>query len=99
MNQPVGFHVNGTFMGPRLDVLDTSVKSDEVGGQRGETRRQDSDRHRRRAGIGRAIAIEYAREGANVVVASRTACTVDAVVDEIAARAAATRSVVTCDVG
>jgi NAD(P)-dependent dehydrogenase (short-subunit alcohol dehydrogenase family) len=36
-------------------------------------------------GIGRAIAHEYAREGAKVVVASRTASTVDSVVAEIAA--------------
>jgi NAD(P)-dependent dehydrogenase (short-subunit alcohol dehydrogenase family) len=36
-------------------------------------------------GIGRAIAHEYAREGARVVVASRTASTVDSVVAEIAA--------------
>ena len=36
-------------------------------------------------GIGRAIALEYAREGADVVVASRTPATVDAVVAEIAA--------------
>src|SRR5262245_21642378 len=34
-------------------------------------------------GIGRAIALEYAREGAHVVVASRTTSTVDAVVAEI----------------
>jgi NAD(P)-dependent dehydrogenase (short-subunit alcohol dehydrogenase family) len=36
-------------------------------------------------GIGRAIALEYAREGAGVVVASRTPATVDAVVAEIGA--------------
>lgn len=36
-------------------------------------------------GIGRVIAIEYAREGAKVVVASRTASTVDSVVAEIEA--------------
>jgi NAD(P)-dependent dehydrogenase (short-subunit alcohol dehydrogenase family) len=36
-------------------------------------------------GIGRAIAHEYAREGAKVVVASRTGATVDSVVAEIAA--------------
>jgi 2-hydroxycyclohexanecarboxyl-CoA dehydrogenase len=34
-------------------------------------------------GIGRAIALEYAREGASVVVASRTAATVTDVVEEI----------------
>jgi NAD(P)-dependent dehydrogenase (short-subunit alcohol dehydrogenase family) len=36
-------------------------------------------------GIGRAIAVEFAREGAAVVVASRTESTVDAVVAEITA--------------
>jgi len=36
-------------------------------------------------GIGRAIAIEYAREGANVVVSSRTPTTVETVVKEIQA--------------
>ncbi|MGD9701047.1 MAG: SDR family NAD(P)-dependent oxidoreductase [Acidimicrobiia bacterium] len=36
-------------------------------------------------GIGRAIALEYAREGARVVVASRTTATVGSVVDEIEA--------------
>jgi 2-hydroxycyclohexanecarboxyl-CoA dehydrogenase len=34
-------------------------------------------------GIGRAIALDYGREGARVVVASRTAATVDSVVAEI----------------
>lgn len=37
-------------------------------------------------GIGRAIAIEYAQQGASVVVASRTPATVDAVVDDITAK-------------
>jgi len=36
-------------------------------------------------GIGRAIAVDYAREGARVVVASRTASTVEAVAAEISA--------------
>ena len=34
-------------------------------------------------GIGRAIAIAYAREGAQVVVASRTAASVDGVTEQI----------------
>ncbi len=55
-------------------------------------------------GIGRAIAIAYAREGASVVVASRSQGTVDAVVaeiNEITTIAVGTAGVlgVTCDVG
>ena len=49
-------------------------------------------------GIGRAIAIEYAREGASVVVASRTPSTVESVVAEIEA-AGGTAFGVTVDVG
>lgn len=49
-------------------------------------------------GIGRAIALTYAREGASVVVASRTASTVDAVVGEIASAGGHAHGVV-CDVG
>lgn len=49
-------------------------------------------------GIGRAIAIEYAREGANVVVASRTSSTVEAVVGEIRAAGGEALGAV-CDVG
>lgn len=49
-------------------------------------------------GIGRAISIEYGREGANVVVTSRTGSTVDAVVTEI--RMAGGQALgITCDVG
>jgi len=49
-------------------------------------------------GIGRAISIAYAREGASVVVASRTPSTVAAVVEEI--RGAGGEALgVTCDVG
>ncbi|WP_299309992.1 SDR family oxidoreductase [uncultured Croceicoccus sp.] len=49
-------------------------------------------------GIGRAIALAYAQEGAKVVVASRTQSTVDAVVDEIH-EAGGTAIGVACDVG
>jgi NAD(P)-dependent dehydrogenase (short-subunit alcohol dehydrogenase family) len=49
-------------------------------------------------GIGRAIAEEYAAEGARVVVASRTASTVDEVVAGIRARGGEALGV-TCDVG
>jgi NAD(P)-dependent dehydrogenase (short-subunit alcohol dehydrogenase family) len=49
-------------------------------------------------GIGRAIALDYAREGANVVVASRTPATVDKVVDEIQAFGGEAIGI-TCDVG
>lgn len=49
-------------------------------------------------GIGRAIALEYGRAGANVVVASRTTATVDAVTDEIRAEGGQALGV-TCDVG
>jgi NAD(P)-dependent dehydrogenase (short-subunit alcohol dehydrogenase family) len=49
-------------------------------------------------GIGRAICIDFAREGANVVVTSRTPSTVEAVVAEI--RAAGGEAIgITCDVG
>ena len=41
-------------------------------------------------GIGRGIAIAYAREGANVVVASRTKSTIDSTVAEIQAESLAT---------
>lgn len=49
-------------------------------------------------GIGRAIALELAAAGADVVVASRTASTVDAVVTEISQRGGSALGV-TCDVG
>lgn len=49
-------------------------------------------------GIGRAIALAYAREGASVVVASRTPSTVDEVVAEITA-AGGTALAAPCDVG
>jgi NAD(P)-dependent dehydrogenase (short-subunit alcohol dehydrogenase family) len=49
-------------------------------------------------GIGRAIAEEYAQEGARVVVASRTASTVEDVVETIRARGGDALGV-TCDVG
>jgi NAD(P)-dependent dehydrogenase (short-subunit alcohol dehydrogenase family) len=49
-------------------------------------------------GIGRAIALDYAREGASVVVASRTASTVESVVAEIEA-AGGTAIGLTVDVG
>jgi NAD(P)-dependent dehydrogenase (short-subunit alcohol dehydrogenase family) len=49
-------------------------------------------------GIGRAIALAYAREGASVVVASRSQPTVDAVVGEISETGATARGI-TCDVG
>jgi len=49
-------------------------------------------------GIGRAIALVYAREGARVAVVSRTGTTVDQVVDEIT-RAGGTAVGITCDVG
>jgi NAD(P)-dependent dehydrogenase (short-subunit alcohol dehydrogenase family) len=49
-------------------------------------------------GIGRAISIELAREGANVVVTSRTPSTVDAVVDEIG-RGGGEALGIACDVG
>jgi 2-hydroxycyclohexanecarboxyl-CoA dehydrogenase len=49
-------------------------------------------------GIGRAIALEYAREGARVVVASRTASTVGSVVVEVEALGAMALGV-TVDVG
>ena len=49
-------------------------------------------------GIGRAIAIVYAREGARVVVASRTPANVDRVVDEIRAEGGEAIGV-PCDVG
>ena len=49
-------------------------------------------------GIGRAISLAYAREGANIVVTSRTPSTVEAVVDEIQ-RAGGEAIGVTCDVG
>lgn len=49
-------------------------------------------------GIGRAIALEYAREGARVVVASRTPATVEAVVGEIEA-VGGTALGITVDVG
>lgn len=49
-------------------------------------------------GIGRAIALAYGREGAKVVVASRTPATVEAVAGEIAA-AGGTALGVACDVG
>jgi NAD(P)-dependent dehydrogenase (short-subunit alcohol dehydrogenase family) len=48
-------------------------------------------------GIGRAIALDYAREGANVIVASRTEANIAAVVAEIRA-AGANAHGVTCDV-
>ncbi|MCU1346439.1 MAG: family NAD(P)-dependent oxidoreductase [Acidimicrobiia bacterium] len=49
-------------------------------------------------GIGRAIAIDYGREGANVVVSSRTASTVESVVKEV--QAAGGEAIgITCDVG
>jgi 2-hydroxycyclohexanecarboxyl-CoA dehydrogenase len=49
-------------------------------------------------GIGRAIALAYGREGARVVVASRTAATVEAVADEIK-REGGSAIGVPCDVG
>jgi len=49
-------------------------------------------------GIGRAIALEYGREGAQVTVASRTASTVDQVVTEIEAQGGEALGVVV-DVG
>ncbi|MDO8365016.1 MAG: SDR family oxidoreductase [Actinomycetota bacterium] len=49
-------------------------------------------------GIGRAIALSYAEEGANVVVASRSRGTVEAVVAEITAKGG-TALGITCDVG
>ena len=49
-------------------------------------------------GIGRGIAVAYAREGANVVVASRTKSTVDSTVSEIEAEGG-TALGVACDVG
>ena len=49
-------------------------------------------------GIGRGIAIAYGRAGVKVVVASRTAATVDRVVDEIT-REGGTALGITCDVG
>ena len=49
-------------------------------------------------GIGRGIAIAYAREGANVVVASRTKSTVDAAASEIQAEGGSALGVA-CDVG
>ncbi len=49
-------------------------------------------------GIGRGIAIAFAREGANVVVASRTKATVDSAVSEIVAEGG-TAIGVACDVG
>ncbi|MCW2623263.1 MAG: Short-chain dehydrogenase [Frankiales bacterium] len=49
-------------------------------------------------GIGRAIAEEYAAEGARVVVASRTRSTVDEVVEGIRARGGEALGI-TCDVG
>ncbi|MBI2964249.1 MAG: SDR family oxidoreductase [Deltaproteobacteria bacterium] len=49
-------------------------------------------------GIGRGIAIAYAREGAKVVVASRTKSTVDSVVEEIQAERG-TALGIACDVG
>jgi NAD(P)-dependent dehydrogenase (short-subunit alcohol dehydrogenase family) len=49
-------------------------------------------------GIGRGIAVAYAREGANVVIASRTKSTVDSAVSEIEAEGG--RAIgVACDVG
>lgn len=49
-------------------------------------------------GIGRGIALRYGEEGMRVVVASRTASTVEAVVNEIKA-AGGTAIGITCDVG
>jgi NAD(P)-dependent dehydrogenase (short-subunit alcohol dehydrogenase family) len=49
-------------------------------------------------GIGRGIAIAYAREGANVVVASRTKSSIDATVSTIQAEGGDVIGV-TCDVG
>jgi 2-hydroxycyclohexanecarboxyl-CoA dehydrogenase len=49
-------------------------------------------------GIGRAIALAFAREGAKVVVASRTASTVESVAEEIK-REGGTAIGVACDVG
>jgi 2-hydroxycyclohexanecarboxyl-CoA dehydrogenase len=49
-------------------------------------------------GIGRAIALAYGKEGAKVVVASRTPATVEQVTDEITA-AGGTALGITCDVG
>lgn len=49
-------------------------------------------------GIGRAISIDYGREGANVVVASRTSATVADVVAEVQATGARALGA-TCDVG
>jgi len=49
-------------------------------------------------GIGRAIALAYGREGAKVVVASRTQATIDKVVDEIKAEGG-TAIGIRCDVG
>jgi 2-hydroxycyclohexanecarboxyl-CoA dehydrogenase len=49
-------------------------------------------------GIGRAIALAFAAEGAGVVVASRTASTVAAVVDEITTSGGSALGI-TCDVG
>jgi 2-hydroxycyclohexanecarboxyl-CoA dehydrogenase len=49
-------------------------------------------------GIGRAISIAFAREGANVMVTSRTASTVDTVVEKIRATGGEAIGVM-CDVG
>ncbi|MGE0878681.1 MAG: SDR family NAD(P)-dependent oxidoreductase [Acidimicrobiia bacterium] len=49
-------------------------------------------------GIGRAIALAYGREGAHVVVASRTPATVASVVEEIIAAGGSAHGIV-CDVG
>jgi NAD(P)-dependent dehydrogenase (short-subunit alcohol dehydrogenase family) len=49
-------------------------------------------------GIGRGIAVAFAREGASVVVASRTKATVDSAVSEIVAEGG-TAIGVACDVG